>query len=115
MPLFKLLSLYYTHTLSSSCSSHSAVVPICTSQTASSVLESVTGISDWEFLKPNKDLSSSLPATSTSDVNTTKGGTNGKKVPKNPTLDDFDGEIAVFQVQYTYLCNRLHIVIYQSD
>ena len=79
------------------------MVPICTSQTASSVLESVTGISDWEFLKPNKDLSSGLPATSTSDVKTTKGGINGKKVPKIPTLDDFDGEIAVFQVQYTHL------------
>lgn len=98
-----LLRAKYTVLLFSNCSSHSAVVPICTSQTASSVLESVTGISDWEFLKPNKDLSSGLPATSTSDVKTTKGAINGKKVPKNPTLDDFDGEIAVFQVQYTHL------------
>lgn len=64
--------------------SHSAA-PALSSQTTSSVLESVTGISDWEFLKPDKGIPSETPLKE------------NKKV-KNPTLEDFDGEIAIFQV-----------------
>ena len=69
------------------------------SQTASSVMESVTnGINDWYFLRTEEDLpkvSSGVEKSRTRLKEEEKQATVGKR----PSLEDFDGEIAVFQVQ----------------
>ena len=58
----------------------------------------VMGVSDWDFL---------CPATTTAP---TEGGEKGQRsevegedTTKRPSLDDFDGEIAVFQVSSSTL------------
>lgn len=51
----------------------------------------VMGISDWDFLRPPTDTSVEEDET------------------KRPSLDDFDGEIAVFQV-CTYSLNTITII-----
>ena len=58
-------------------------------------MEVVTGFSDWEFLKPENDLSNVMKTVSTDE----------KKKRRNVSLEDFDGELAVFQVcQVTCTC-----------
>uniref|UniRef100_A0A1X7UKN4 Uncharacterized protein n=1 Tax=Amphimedon queenslandica TaxID=400682 RepID=A0A1X7UKN4_AMPQE len=84
---------------------HSAAPPPMSSQTASSVLESVTGHSDWEFLKPDRQYSAppssspsnTPPSTSRSSSSSETGLIKDGRRPRHPTLEDFDGEIAVFQ------------------
>ena len=56
-------------------------------------MESVTGVTDWEFLKPD---TVSYPLHANSDQH--MRDVQERVKPKNPTLDDFDGELAVFQV-----------------
>ena len=72
------------------CSGHSAKIH-STSQTNS--MESVTGVTDWKFLKPD---TVSYPLHANSDQH--MRDVQERVKPKNPTLDDFDGELAVFQV-----------------
>ena len=83
--------------------SHSAAPnPQVSSQTASSVLESVTGHSDWEFLKPDRQSSASSTSSSASASHSSSSSettlTKDVRKPRHPMLEDFDGEIAVFQV-----------------
>ena len=83
--------------------SHSAAPnPQVPSQTASSVLESVTGHSDWEFLKPDRQSSASSTSSSASASHSSSSSettlTKDVRKPRHPMLEDFDGEIAVFQV-----------------
>jgi dynein heavy chain len=69
--------------------SHSAIPFTHTTQTASCVLESMTGVSDWEFLKPDQSSSTTVSFKSYER--------NSCKTKKNPTLEDFEGEFSVFQ------------------
>ena len=66
------------------CSSHSAKIH-STCQTNS--MESVTGVTDWKFLKPD---TVSYPLHASSDHH--MRDVQERVKPKNPTLDDFDGE-----------------------
>lgn len=105
--------------------SHSAAPNLqVSSQTASSVLESVTGHSDWEFLKPDRQSSASSTSSSASASHSSSSSetTLAKDVrkPRHPMLEDFDGEIAVFQVNghfsiiiciYYYFYNVLLAII----
>lgn len=105
--------------------SHSAAPNLqVSSQTASSVLESVTGHSDWEFLKPDRQSSASSTSSGASASHSSSSSettlTKDVRKPRHPMLEDFDGEIAVFQVNghfsiiiciYYYFYNVLLAII----
>ena len=65
--------------------------------TNSSVMEAVTGVSDWEFLKPDQEQDKLHV-----DVHAcAQVPQDQQRRLKNPSLEDFDGELAVFQVTET--------------
>ena len=67
----------------------------------------VMGVSDWDFLRPPPPSAAATVTTPTQDAEGGVGGKGGElrqeereeDTTKRPSLDDFDGEIAVFQVQ----------------
>lgn len=58
-------------------------------------MEAVTGYSDWEFLRPSTTADSGVNEPTTATVQ----DSSAEKKRKNTSLEDFDGELAVFQVQ----------------
>ena len=86
------LSFSYSGSVSGSASAMAAIIPVI--QASSSVMESVVGVTDWDFLKTRRQ--------SEEDV------TQGKVVIKRPCLEDFDGELAVFKV-YTYIRRHMYL------
>ena len=91
--------------------SHTAPSAIATgpaSQTASSVIESVAGVTDWDFLCTEEEARGS----SGHEGPGRDEGEEGERqriVGKRPSLDDFDGEIAVFQVSIIYI--HVHVKV----
>ena len=75
-------------------------------------MESVAGITDWNFLRTGdeEEEESSRTAISGQERARSRLG-EGRAVSKRPSLEDFDGEIAVFQVCYTCTqsLSRIHL------
>ena len=68
------------------------------SQTASSVMESVAGVTDWNFLRTGEEEEEETRTTAMGQERARSRLGEGRTISKRPTLEDFDGEIAVFQV-----------------
>ncbi len=80
-----------------------------TIQSNSIVMEVVTGYSDWEFLRPDANNEVGV-ATLAVDQTTKKRRTT--------SLEDFDNELAVFQVNVLYMwttCNMYTLVFLCKD
>ena len=60
-------------------------------------MEVVTGYSDWEFLRPDVDNEVSVA---------TLAGDQTTKKHRTTSLEDFDNELAVFQVS----CSSVHVL-----
>lgn len=93
--------MFYSHSTPPS----NAIGP--SSQTASSVMESVAGVTDWNFLRTGGEEEEETSRTTMMGQERARSRLgDGRAVGRRPTLEDFDGEIAVFQVQknsYTIL------------
>ena len=91
------------------------IISVCTCSSSQSQLLTpapeqnllgVMGVSDWDFLRPPPPVTD--PSTMPTGGGESEGGGErdaGKEereedTTKRPSLDDFDGEIAVFQVIY---------------
>ena len=72
-----------------------AIIPVV--QGSSNVMESVVGVTDWDFLKTRRQSE--------------QDAAQGKVVIKRPCLEDFGGELAVFTVgAHTHT----HIYLYRE-
>ena len=80
------LSLSCSGSAGGSASAMAAIIPVV--QGSSNVMESVVGVTDWDFLKTRR--------------HSEQDAAQGKVVIKRPCLEDFGGELAVFTV-YTYM------------